>query len=212
MVRNRNAHAWCEVFDPNTGWIRVDPTPGYGRDPGSVNDALAVGGLLLDRTWTAWLDSLRVLWFRRVIQFDSEDQAVMAESVKGAGLRGVDWLKDLWKRGTETLKSDWQQLAEHGRWGRLALDVMVPAIILLISIVVIILIRRTRVKRAYEAVMRRKAGRLLGQLNHVSGNESALEALRKIRFGPVRAWPDDVPRLIKAIRRDPSGFNPGNTA
>ena len=28
MVRNSHAHAWCEIHDGRTGWIRVDPTDG----------------------------------------------------------------------------------------------------------------------------------------------------------------------------------------
>jgi transglutaminase-like putative cysteine protease len=206
MVRNRNAHAWCEVFDRSRGWVRVDPTPGYGRDPGSVDDALAGGGLFLDRTWTAYLDSLRVLWFRRVIQFDSEDQAVMAESVKGAGLRGIDWIKELWEKGKNTLKNDWKQLVQDGRWGSLLLDVLVPVTVILLASVVIILIRKARFKRSFEAVMRKRAGRLIGELDPGPENVPALEHLRLIRFGPVRSWPADPLRVIKQIRRNPRRF------
>jgi transglutaminase-like putative cysteine protease len=28
MVRNSDAHAWCEIFDERDCWVRVDPTPG----------------------------------------------------------------------------------------------------------------------------------------------------------------------------------------
>ena len=27
VARNRDAHAWCEAFDPRQGWVIVDPTP-----------------------------------------------------------------------------------------------------------------------------------------------------------------------------------------
>ncbi|RDI69599.1 transglutaminaseTgpA domain-containing protein [Halopelagius longus] len=30
-VRNMNAHAWVEVYFPDTGWVRFDPTPGQDR-------------------------------------------------------------------------------------------------------------------------------------------------------------------------------------
>ncbi|MFC6823415.1 transglutaminase domain-containing protein [Halopelagius fulvigenes] len=30
-VRNMNAHAWVEVYFPETGWVRFDPTPGQDR-------------------------------------------------------------------------------------------------------------------------------------------------------------------------------------
>jgi transglutaminase-like putative cysteine protease len=31
VVRAMNAHAWVEVYFPNTGWVRFDPTPGQSR-------------------------------------------------------------------------------------------------------------------------------------------------------------------------------------
>lgn len=203
MVRNRNAHAWCEVFDRSRGWVRVDPTPGYGRESGSVDDALAGGGLFLDRTWTARLDSLRVLWFRRVVQFDSADQAVMAESVKGAGLRGIDWIKDLWKRGTETVKEDWRQMMDHGQWGNFLRDVLIPVMVLLTATVAVFLIRRMRAKENFESTMRRRAGRMLNRLDPDPEHSAARELLRQVRFGPVHSWPADLHRVLKTLQRNP---------
>ena len=31
LVRGMNAHAWVEVYFPDTGWVRFDPTPGQDR-------------------------------------------------------------------------------------------------------------------------------------------------------------------------------------
>jgi transglutaminase-like putative cysteine protease len=31
LVRGMNAHAWVEVYVPETGWVRFDPTPGQSR-------------------------------------------------------------------------------------------------------------------------------------------------------------------------------------
>ncbi|WP_299268170.1 transglutaminase domain-containing protein [Halorientalis sp.] len=31
LVRGMNAHAWVEVYVPDTGWVRFDPTPGRSR-------------------------------------------------------------------------------------------------------------------------------------------------------------------------------------
>jgi transglutaminase-like putative cysteine protease len=53
MVRNRHAHAWCEVFDEEKGWLRIDPTPGAAVTQGSVEAALAGGRMQADRTWQA---------------------------------------------------------------------------------------------------------------------------------------------------------------
>ena len=69
MVRNRDAHAWCEIFDGRDAWLRVDPTPGGGL-VGAGNDSL--GTPLIDRSWVAYLDSLRIVWYRRIVNFDRE--------------------------------------------------------------------------------------------------------------------------------------------
>jgi len=36
VVRERDAHAWVEVFFPNDGWVPVDPSPGYAGLPATT--------------------------------------------------------------------------------------------------------------------------------------------------------------------------------
>jgi transglutaminase-like putative cysteine protease len=36
IVRERDAHAWVEVFFPNDGWVPVDPSPGYAGLPATT--------------------------------------------------------------------------------------------------------------------------------------------------------------------------------
>jgi hypothetical protein len=207
MVRHRNAHAWVEVFDPLKGWIRVDPTPGYLVDPGSVDNALAAGGLRLDDTWRAYLDSLKVLWFRRVIQFDSTDQLEMADSVKGIGLVSFDWLKEKAKAFRSSLDRDWQQGIRSGKWSGLVRDLSMPAGVILIVIVLIFLIRNIRKRDHYEAFMRKKAGRLLKTLSGIlTPSTSGYQSLLVIRYGPVDAWPDDTDSFLKQLGRHPKRF------
>jgi transglutaminase-like putative cysteine protease len=39
VVRDRNAHAWVELWMPNQGWVRFDPTPrNDDANPASIND------------------------------------------------------------------------------------------------------------------------------------------------------------------------------
>src|SRR5690606_10210827 len=83
MVRNRDAHAWVEMLDATgTEWIRVDPTPGAEAAARAAADDPLFGGRLLDRTLGAYLDSLRVLWYRRIVNFDQDTQAELASQVK----------------------------------------------------------------------------------------------------------------------------------
>ncbi len=86
MVRNSNAHAWAEVFDGRGAWFRVDATPGASvsrttKTSGAENTAQALP-FEQDRSWTARMDSLRVLWYRRIVNFDARQQVKMIEDVK----------------------------------------------------------------------------------------------------------------------------------
>jgi hypothetical protein len=91
MVRNSDAHAWAEIYDGRTEWLRVDPTP--GAVAASQAAAAAEGRQAQDSSWSARFDSLRVLWYRRIVNFDSRTQVQMIEQVKlfttdsGAALR-----------------------------------------------------------------------------------------------------------------------------
>lgn len=87
MVRNKDAHAWVELFGEDGLWHRWDPTPGalIGPTEGLVaeND-----GVLVDRRLQAYLDSLRVLWYRRIVNFDQRQQREMVEGLR-ANLLGL---------------------------------------------------------------------------------------------------------------------------
>jgi len=91
MVKNSDAHAWVEIFDGEGSWVRSDPTPGEGALPG-VTDA-ATARQEQDSSWSARFDSMRILWYRRIVNFDSRQQVQMIEDVKaftsdsGAALR-----------------------------------------------------------------------------------------------------------------------------
>lgn len=79
VVRNSDAHAWVEIYDAQTEeWLRVDPTPGTSAiDPEIVLPA----NFELETGMSAWMDSLRMQWYRRIINFDHDDQTEIANSV-----------------------------------------------------------------------------------------------------------------------------------
>ncbi|MEM8867267.1 MAG: DUF3488 and transglutaminase-like domain-containing protein [Verrucomicrobiota bacterium] len=82
VVRNTNAHAWAEIYDAaSKAWIRVDPTPGNG--PSDLDDpSFALqGGFQIETGFAAWTDSLRIQWYRRVVNFDQDDQIEMAATL-----------------------------------------------------------------------------------------------------------------------------------
>ncbi|MEX0326306.1 MAG: transglutaminaseTgpA domain-containing protein [Puniceicoccaceae bacterium] len=203
MVRNRHAHAWCEIYDPESGWLRVDPTPGNGSTEGSVESALSGGRLFADRTWQAYLDSLRILWFRRVIQFDSDDQAEMAEAVKGAGTKGLDWVSRQFKYWRERFRSDMEAFSSRGEVSGLLRDVALPLAVLALFVVLFSLIRRRSRRQGFEQIIRRKAGRILQlrQERQLPVDEPGHREVQLIRFGPVSAWPDDPGKRLAEIAR-----------
>jgi len=53
LARDRDAHAWVEVLDPETGWYVVDPTPSAGDgDAGSGEGFFAGIGAFIGRLWS----------------------------------------------------------------------------------------------------------------------------------------------------------------
>lgn len=207
MVRNRNAHAWCEILDPAGEWVRVDPTPGAGDREDTVDDALLGGRLFLDRTLTAYLDSLRVLWFRRVIQFDGADQEAMAESVKGAGTAGLDWLRERLKTIRQLLKGDWKQALAEGRALQLVGDVVIPSSVVLLCGFGVWIFHRMRKRKTFEQRMRRRAGKLLRQLGQNDQAGPARSMVERIRYGHRETWPDEVEKVLRSIRQSPRDWD-----
>ena len=72
LVRNRDAHAWVEMWRGGSGeiadqrsWQRLDPTP--------PRQSVAEPATLLNRA-RKFRDHMQFLWFRYVLGFDSRDQ------------------------------------------------------------------------------------------------------------------------------------------
>jgi len=83
-VHQAYAHAWAEVFDGKDRWVRIDPMP--GADLALVGEAGSTGGgITATSGWNAYLDGLRMIWYRRVINFDQTDQAQLADTVEQYG-------------------------------------------------------------------------------------------------------------------------------
>jgi hypothetical protein len=74
-VRQRDAHAWVEVYFPNSGWVTFDPTP---------NIPLALPHPFVVQAGKV-LDSIRLKWDRFVIRYSFRDQVAMAQGVREQG-------------------------------------------------------------------------------------------------------------------------------
>jgi len=76
-VRQSNAHAWVEVWFPQSGWIPFDPTPSV-----PMETAGPIMGFL-----SRSMDSIRWGWNRHVIYYSLQDQISMAKEVKDDSMR-----------------------------------------------------------------------------------------------------------------------------
>jgi hypothetical protein len=212
QVRNSDAHAWAEIYTGPTrrSWLRVDPTPGNGGvadQQAATQPAAARAG---DRSWSARLDSLRMMWYRRVVSFDRRAQAEMVEQVKTLTTQTGERLRAALDRGAARLRAwlagpwDWRRAA---RWagGLLAAAVGVW--------LVIRGWREARLRwmtwgcRNRPDPVRHEAGRRLTQLRQMQARRTirpvpewvaeyaAVTAdLQRLRYGPADTWPE--PRAV----------------
>ena len=206
-VRNANAHAWCEIFDDATSsWIRVDPTPGNQALADGTNNLLAESALdrLRDNSWQARLESLRVFWYRRIVNFDINTQEQMISSTKEffrqASQRAIKWADARASAFRAWAQKPWN-LARFG-------DIITG----FIGIAALIWLwrkhgtkwwfklRRSTGQANHDPV-RREAGRWLqkGQKRAGFSWPSDLQlALLRLRFGSPQSWSDPLTVLRSA--------------
>jgi hypothetical protein len=84
LVRQKNAHAWVEVYLPSKGWTTFDPTP-----PVEIERSFIASPLLL------FFDSFRRQWDRYIIQYSFGDQVSMMHSLKGRSVNVTERLKEV---------------------------------------------------------------------------------------------------------------------
>ncbi len=206
MVRNSQAHAWCEVYDGNSGWFRVDPTAGApvvsAADPGLA--AGVDGGRRLDRSWQARLDALRIIWYRRIVNFDQRAQVELLTSLReavtrlraslrsamaGAGARLGAWIRRPWHllRAAGWLGAAAAGVAAAAWWWRRGRPWW----------------WRVRGPRAggRPDPVRRCAGRWLRKLaprRAASAGGSVIAELQRLRYGPRATWPEPAAVFARA--------------
>ncbi|MGQ0810300.1 MAG: transglutaminase TgpA family protein [Nitrospiraceae bacterium] len=71
-VRQKDAHAWVEVFFPRSGWITMDPTPPIMESTSDV----------WGKSFVLMLDSLQLRWDRLIVQYSSHDQMAMVRGLR----------------------------------------------------------------------------------------------------------------------------------
>jgi transglutaminase-like putative cysteine protease len=74
MVRLLDAHSWVEAY-LDGAWVSLDPSPRAGVDAAGAPAAV-----------TLYLDALRVRWYRYVVNWSLQDQAMAALRIREAAL------------------------------------------------------------------------------------------------------------------------------
>ncbi len=212
VVRNRNAHAWCEVFDAEGGWTRYDPTP--SSNSGWDDLQADMGRNRFAERWSGWVDTVRMRYYRYVIDFDEQDQMDVAMIVR---YRFSSW-GSVFERSSAAI-ARWMAGGTGGSPGKLQTGVILKGvagsvIVFGIGIVVYKLSRRIRwmphsvrrnslVSRGYEARMRWKARKVLRRIvkNRHDLRAPVFSQLQCIRFGRVSDWPDRPGRVIRNAAR-----------
>ncbi len=195
-LRNADAHAWVEIFDAATeSWLRADPTPGAAA--AAAREAPGEEGLAqrLDRSWTARLDSLRVFWYRRIVNFDQQSQLETLRAVKEAtenvGARLRAWIEAAGETVREWIRQPW----DVRRTGTIVIAGMVLAAVLAWVLrrggFSIFDFRFSSGRRRSDAV-RMEAGKWLRRVGACRARDVQCEAvareLERLRFGARETW------------------------
>jgi protein-glutamine gamma-glutamyltransferase len=207
VMRQSEAHAWVEIFDPETNaWLRVDPTPGSGSS--NPNAALGAGrrSTAFDTGWGAWVDSLRIQWYRRIVNFEQEDQVALASTVKDFVSGLSKSFRERSKEWTEAIRSRIQSLFSRG---------MLPPVLGLGAIgslgyvfwlmrgSIFQWLRHSRDAKRRMQADRRTAGRYLRRFEKRGASAPevpTLAALRAIRYGPEKEA-GEVAEVFAAAKR-----------
>jgi hypothetical protein len=185
-IRNSDAHAWAEIWDgARETWLREDPLAvAAASDLSQQKGDAAIAGLM-DRSWSARLNSLRVFWYRRIVNFDQQSQADTFKAVKEATGNSGKWLRTAVSEAAHRAKV-WFK----GPWNgpRIARVFLACAG----ALGALWLIATGRLRLSPVAVgrrtdpVRREAGRWLKRIDAPDG---LVAELQRLRYGPVPTWP-----------------------
>lgn len=206
-LRHSDAHAWCEVFDEATAvWRRMDPTPGAALPAGDESaQAAAAQAARVDRSWSARFDSMRVFWYRRIVNFDQRTQEETLKAVKVATQETGKRLREALE-GAVTKFKQWLS----GPWNLGRVTKSLAGLAALIAVAWLAgnfrrLLQRIGLGRHLlrEDPVRREAGRWLVRLRGLVVEPVLLAELQRLRYGPRASWsaPGAVFRRSRQARR-----------
>ncbi|MBK9989551.1 MAG: DUF3488 domain-containing protein [Verrucomicrobia bacterium] len=212
MVRNSDAHAWCEISLGRGQWLRIDPTnDGPRLLAGGQQATSAVPNLrTVERGWAARLDRLRLLWYRRIVNFDRTEQQQLIHTIKASAEGTGRRIREEAARIAEALRKWLSQPWDVARFGTVVGALLFGGGVIL---------GWQRYGRFWWArwinrhghgldPIRREAGNWLRRIDQESSVREVLvvrDQLERLRYGRRETWPEPGPvfREAKKASRAP---------
>ncbi len=133
VVRERNAHAWTEVYVPSRGWVIIDATPAAGRGTG-------------DQT-TGWLaglwNSAKAFWHEKIIEYDAAAREALAKRIRDALAAVGRALSDM----AQAVAESFVNLVVSGVVDRLLFRLAIGVCSLGLAVEVLLIVRAVRRRR-----------------------------------------------------------------
>lgn len=206
-LRNSDAHAWCEVYDRATGaWLRADPTPGAANAQSNEARGEATLARRTDRSWSARLESLRVFWYRRIVNFDQASQVETLQAVKTATENSGRQLRAFFADTMERLKGWAARPWNFARIARLfaaVTGIVVLAVLWRIHVRPWLRRNRRRTSGVRLDATRLEAGLWLAKIAVAEKGSVASDLvgeLQRLRFGARASWPE-AEKVFRSARR-----------
>lgn len=200
-LRNSDAHAWCEVFDRAAqAWLRADPTPGAASGGGNDSRLTGAQTRAVDRSWSARLDSLRIFWYRRIVNFDQSTQVETIKAVKTTAQETGRRLREWLQRTGERIKAWWQAPWSWGRGAGVTGAVVALGLSAYLGVQGWRRARLVRWRKSKLHPVRATAGRWLVRLKEREVEPQLRGELQRLRYGAPEGWSNPTETFSRARR------------
>lgn len=141
VVRQRDAHAWIEVYFPETAtWVAFDPTPALGN-PANSDEGI-------DSAFDDYAEALEMLWVQYVAVYGWQEQRTLAGKVRNllGNLKTATSVLAVQAKNTWNDVSAFFMRRETNKNAQRIFEWLLPIILLFVLVVVVIWLRRRRSK------------------------------------------------------------------
>ncbi|MBI1368042.1 MAG: DUF3488 domain-containing protein [Planctomycetes bacterium] len=197
VVREKNAHAWVEAYQPGVGWRAFDPSP-----PLAIERLHAPGSGLLALVRDLY-EYMEFHWINGVITYDANQRRSVMVNID-SNLNSVTRAgQSLWESIVAWIK-DFRERWTFGFWGYVLIVIVLGSILSGIVLLVHTILRRRRYIRQLQLeIAPRKLQRRLAQ--HLEFYVQMLKVLEKAGFSKP-LWQTPASFAEHLTHRDPDRF------